>query len=95
MGEGQDTDAGSVDAVHHAERKAPERKAPVALIERFAEVWQIAKERDHPLCLPEELKAQASGTHFAGLHCGGEFLLCRRVKFWRHFFNEASSFRNT
>jgi hypothetical protein len=28
-------------------------------------------------------------------NCGGELLLCRRVKFWRRFFNEASGFRNT
>lgn len=95
MSEGQDTDARPVDAVHYAKRKAPERKASIALIERFAEVWQIAKECDHPLCLPEEFKAQASRAHVAGLHCGGELLLCRRVKFWRHFFNEASSFRKT
>jgi len=95
MGEGHNTDEGTVDAVHNAKRKTPERKTPIALIERFADVWQITKECDHPLRLPEEFEAQASGAHVADLHCGGEFLLCRRVKFWRHFFNEASSFRNT
>jgi len=95
MGEGDDAQAGTVLAVDDAEGEATQREAAIPVIERFADVWQIAKEGDHPLRLPEEFEAQASGAHVADLHCGGELLLCRRVKFWRHFFNEASSLRNT
>ncbi len=95
MGESYDTDVGSVDAVHHAKWKAPKRKSLVTCIKRFADIWQIAKERDHPLRLPEEFESEACSAHVAVFHCGGELLLCRRVKFWRHFFNEASSFWNT
>lgn len=75
--------------------KAPERKAPIAIIERFADIWLIAKERHHALRLPKEFETEASSAQVADLHCGGELLLCRRVKFWRHFFNDASIFRNT
>ena len=54
MGEGHDTDVGSIDTVHDAKWKAPERKAPIPIIERFADVWQIAQKRDNPPRLPEE-----------------------------------------
>ena len=49
MGEGHDTDVGSIDTVHDARWKAP-----IPIIERFADVWQIAQKRDNPPRLPEE-----------------------------------------
>jgi hypothetical protein len=43
MGKGKDAKLRTVDAVYNAKRKAPERKTTIALIQRFADVWQIAK----------------------------------------------------
>jgi len=42
MCESDYAEAGAVDSIHEAERKAPERKSPITLVERFAHVWQVA-----------------------------------------------------
>jgi hypothetical protein len=39
MRERDNAQAGAVDSIHEAERKAPERKTPIALVEGFANVW--------------------------------------------------------
>jgi hypothetical protein len=39
MGEGDDAEARAIYAIYDAEWKSPERKAPITLVERFANVW--------------------------------------------------------
>jgi hypothetical protein len=39
MRESDNAEAGAVDSIHEAERKAPERKSPITLVEGFANVW--------------------------------------------------------
>jgi hypothetical protein len=38
VGESDDPEAGAINAVYDAEWKAPERKSPIALVERFANI---------------------------------------------------------
>jgi len=39
VGEGNDAEAGAIDAVDHAEWKAPEWESPISFVERFANIW--------------------------------------------------------
>jgi hypothetical protein len=42
VGESHYAEAGAVDSIYQAKWKASERKSPIALVEGFANVWQVA-----------------------------------------------------